>query len=85
MFCPAGESACEKQAAVGRDDGCNDLDWWFDVALQPPPPDAPPYKPKPPLTMADLPRACAAVLDAGVASAAAMSGPVAIPTQRPSR
>ncbi|UHD45618.1 penicillin-insensitive murein endopeptidase [Aureimonas altamirensis] len=87
MFCPAGESACEKQAAVGRDDGCDDLDWWFDVALQPPPPNAPPYKPKPPLTMADLPRACAAVLDAGggVAPSAAMSGPIAIPTQRPSR
>lgn len=87
MFCPPGETACDGQAPVGREDGCGDLDWWFDVALQPPPPGAPPYKPKPPLTMADLPRACAAVLDAGGGSVPTSAAPqrIATPTQRPSQ
>ncbi|MDC7788654.1 penicillin-insensitive murein endopeptidase, partial [Rhodoplanes tepidamans] len=43
-------------------DGCNELDWWFqDSVLHPPPPKEPP-KPRPPLTMADLPPACRVVL-----------------------
>jgi penicillin-insensitive murein endopeptidase len=59
LACPAGATQCVDQAPAPPGDGCGaDLDWWFTDE---------PYKPvtpSPPLTLADLPRACAAVLAA---------------------
>jgi penicillin-insensitive murein endopeptidase len=62
--CPAGSPDCEKQDPVPGGDGCGkELDDWFRPAIvSPPPPTGPPPKPKPPLTMADLPAACRQVL-----------------------
>ncbi|MEF2070798.1 penicillin-insensitive murein endopeptidase [Consotaella aegiceratis] len=64
LFCQPGSPGCTAQQSTGSGDGCGDLDWWFDVALQPPKPGTPPAKPKPPLTVADLPGACRSVLAA---------------------
>jgi penicillin-insensitive murein DD-endopeptidase len=57
--CPAGNEGCEAQAPVPGGDGCGkELDWWFsDAVLHPKPPKVPP-KPRPPMTLADLPDAC---------------------------
>ncbi len=57
--CPAGSPECKPQDPVPENDGCGkDLDYWFqDSILNPPPPLFPP-KPKPPITMAELPPAC---------------------------
>jgi penicillin-insensitive murein endopeptidase len=61
--CPAGSTECRPQDPAPASDGCgSELDWWFrDSILYPKPSTAPP-KPKPPLTMADLPDACRQVL-----------------------
>ena len=59
LSCPAGTSSCIDQDPVPPGDGCGaDLDYWFTDA---------PYlpsnnPPSPPLTLADLPKACAAIL-----------------------
>lgn len=60
--CPAGNPDCHPQPPV-EDEGCGkELDWWFaEERLFPKPPKTPP-KPKPPLTLADLPPACRQVL-----------------------
>jgi penicillin-insensitive murein endopeptidase len=61
--CPAGNTECKPQDPVPAGDGCGkELDWWFtDAVLHPKPPPTP-EKPRPPLTMADLPPACVQVL-----------------------
>jgi len=61
--CPAGSPDCKGQDPAGGADGCGkELDHWFTPAiLNPPPPKAPP-KPRPPITMADLPAGCKNVL-----------------------
>jgi len=62
LACPAGAMSCVDQDPAPPGDGCGtDLDYWFTDA---------PYRPStappsPPLTMADLPRACSAVLESG--------------------
>ena len=59
LSCPAGATQCLDQNPAPPGDGCGtDLDYWFT--------DAPykPTKPSPPLTLADLPKACRAVLTA---------------------
>jgi penicillin-insensitive murein DD-endopeptidase len=63
IACPPGEAACKPQDPTPLGDGCGHaLDWWFrDAVLNPKPPATPP-KPRPPLTMADLPPACREVL-----------------------
>lgn len=59
LSCPAGAAHCLDQDPVPPGDGCGEeLDYWFTDE---------PYKPtapSPPLTMADLPRACQTILDA---------------------
>lgn len=61
LACPAGSASCVDQNPVPPGDGCGaELDYWFTDA---------PYKPStsppsPPLTLADLPKACTAVLKA---------------------
>jgi penicillin-insensitive murein endopeptidase len=64
--CPAGNSECEQQPPPGDGEGCGagDLAYWFtDAVLHPKPPETPP-KPKPPMTLAELPAACRQVLAA---------------------
>ncbi|MBB5049041.1 penicillin-insensitive murein endopeptidase [Rhodopseudomonas rhenobacensis] len=64
--CPAGSTECESQPPVTEGEACRagDLAYWFsDAVLHPKPPVTPP-KPKPPLTLADLPPACRDVVAA---------------------
>jgi penicillin-insensitive murein DD-endopeptidase len=64
--CPPGSSECERQPEPSGSEGCSarDLAYWFkDSVLHPKPPKAPP-KPRPPMTMAQLPAACRQVLTA---------------------
>ena len=63
LHCPDGEG-CIKQAPPPPGDGCDlTLKWWFtEEALNPPPPD--PAARPPELTLADLPGACRAVVEA---------------------
>lgn len=65
LFCPKDSPDCRPQEPPAADDGCgSDLAWWFtDEVLHPKPPTKP-EKPRPPLVLADLPAACAAVLEA---------------------
>ena len=53
--CPAGETTCRPQEPVPSGDGCDkSLDWWFtEEALHPKP-----GKPRPPITMAQMPPEC---------------------------
>lgn len=65
MRCPSGSTACEPQDPTPPGDGCGaDLDYWFTPAVMSPPPPKVPAKPTPPLTLADLPTACTAVIAA---------------------
>ena len=64
--CPPGGGECESQPDPGVSEGCSagDLAFWFkDSILHPKPPKVPP-KPRPPMTLAQLPAACKAVLAA---------------------
>lgn len=63
--CPPGAIGCEAQPEPPQGEGCGaDLDYWFsDAVLHPKPPKEPP-KPKKPMTLADLPAECRAVLNA---------------------
>ena len=87
LFCQPGSVGCTAQASTGKGDGCDELDYWFDVALKPPKPPKPgarPPRPKPPMMLADMPKACRAVAMApsmggggGAALAAMTSAPTA--------
>ncbi len=64
--CPPGSTGCESQPEPPAGEGCApaDLAYWFsDAVLHPKPPKEPP-RPKKPLTLADLPTDCRAVLAA---------------------
>jgi penicillin-insensitive murein DD-endopeptidase len=64
--CPPGSSECESQPEPSADEGCSagDLAYWFkDSTIHPKPPKVPP-KPKPPMTLAQLPAACRQILAA---------------------
>jgi penicillin-insensitive murein endopeptidase len=64
MRCPEGSSECHGQTDQEGGDGCGDLGYWFsDAVLHPQPPKEPP-KPVQPMTLAQLPAACVAVLRA---------------------
>jgi penicillin-insensitive murein endopeptidase len=60
MKCPAGSEHCTPQTPPDDDPHCSaaDLAYWFSDAVLHPKPPAKPPKPKPPLTLADLPAAC---------------------------
>jgi penicillin-insensitive murein endopeptidase len=61
--CPADSPNCKPQDSMPAGDGCGkDLDWWFRESILHPQPPAKPAKPKPPLTLADLPPECRNVL-----------------------
>ncbi|MBI3436182.1 MAG: penicillin-insensitive murein endopeptidase [Proteobacteria bacterium] len=60
--CPPGDN-CRAQDPVPPGEGCGkDLDWWFRESIIHPKPPTKPPKPRPPLTMAQLPPACRQVL-----------------------
>ena len=64
--CPPGAGGCESQPEPPAGEGCKpaDLAYWFkDSIIHPKPPTEPP-KPKPPITLAQLPAACRQVLAA---------------------
>jgi penicillin-insensitive murein endopeptidase len=64
--CPSRGGECEGQPEPSASDGCSarDLAYWFkDSVIHPKPPKVPP-KPKPPMTLAQLPAACRQVLAA---------------------
>ena len=64
--CPVGSTTCDSQPPPTASEGCavEDLAYWFsDAVLHPKPPKVPP-KPKPPMTLADMPQACRQVLAA---------------------
>lgn len=66
MRCPPGATECHGQKDQEGGDGCKpaDLAYWFkDSVLHPKPPAVPP-RPKPEITMAQLPADCKAVLNA---------------------
>lgn len=67
--CPKGSDHCRRQPAPDGDDGCGkELDYWFARLTRPPrpqPKDAKPTPPKPPITLADMPKECRVVLEAG--------------------
>jgi penicillin-insensitive murein endopeptidase len=61
--CPAGSPECKGQDATPAGDGCGkELDWWFQPSVLNPPPPKEPEKPKPPMTLADLPAACRSIV-----------------------
>jgi penicillin-insensitive murein DD-endopeptidase len=69
MACPAGSPDCRHQDPVPAGEGCGkELDWWFRDAIIKPKKAPPPKekdakaKPKPQITMKDLPAACRQVL-----------------------
>ena len=64
--CPGGAGECESQPEPSTSEGCSagDLAYWFkDSVIHPKPPKVAP-KPKPPMTLAQLPAACRQVLAA---------------------
>lgn len=64
LNCPKGARGCKEQDPMPRGDGCKEALWWVTDALKPakPDPNAVKKPPKKPLTLADLPGQCAAVL-----------------------
>jgi len=80
--CPAGSDGCRNQDPPPAGDGCGtELDWWLsDEPWTPAKPGTTP-KPKPPLTMADLPGECRMLVDASAAMKAIRNAPT--PRQRP--
>jgi penicillin-insensitive murein DD-endopeptidase len=67
--CQTGSPGCKGQEKVVPGDGCGDaLAWWFtDEPWKKAPKPTKPVKKKPPLRLADLPPACAKVLEAPAA------------------
>lgn len=66
LKCPGDSSVCEAQTPPDDREHCeaSDFAYWFsDAVLHPKPPKEPP-KPKPPITVAELPAACRQVLAA---------------------
>ena len=66
MACPPGNSDCKGQPSQEGGEGCSasDLAYWFkDSIIHPEPPKETP-KPRPPMTLAQLPAGCRQVLAA---------------------
>ena len=62
IACPAGDATCVSQPPVQPSEGCDaSLAWWFKPEVLHPRPN-PDAKPKPPITLADMPAACRQVL-----------------------
>jgi penicillin-insensitive murein DD-endopeptidase len=70
LECPPGMQGCENQKEVSGDDGCGqELANWYAMlkksAIEMAKPGAKPWVGRPPLTMAQLPKECGAVLTSG--------------------
>ncbi|MFV0368930.1 MAG: penicillin-insensitive murein endopeptidase [Hyphomicrobiaceae bacterium] len=72
MKCPDGSSDCRPQKPPAGQDGCGkELDYWFKVLTRPKPKAKPktevakPSKPKPAVTLSDMPQECRAILASG--------------------
>ncbi|MEZ5849970.1 MAG: penicillin-insensitive murein endopeptidase [Hyphomicrobiaceae bacterium] len=69
--CPKGSGHCKPQPPVGADTGCGkEVDTWIALLQRPKPPPQPkakvkPAPPRPGLTLAQLPRECRDVVEAG--------------------
>ena len=62
LFCPRGAPACKPQAPYFKGEMCGKhLAYWFSPAVMHPKPN-PHYRPRPPLTLAQLPAPCAALV-----------------------
>ncbi len=82
LNCPPGSDGCKDQAPPPPGDGCGaQLDEWYKMLTAPPKPGKP-RKPKPPLTMADLPLACRQVVGHDMPPIGAPDGPVPVPEPR---
>jgi penicillin-insensitive murein endopeptidase len=66
MACPPGSSDCKGQPSQAGGEGCGagDLAYWFTDSILHPTPPTKPEKPRPPVTLAQLPAACRQVLAA---------------------
>jgi len=66
MACPPGSSDCKGQPSQAEGEGCGagDLAYWFKDSILHPTPPTKPEKPRPPVTLAQLPAACRQVLAA---------------------
>jgi penicillin-insensitive murein DD-endopeptidase len=63
ITCPAGDPDCKPQDPVPAGDGCGaELDGWFKESIIHPKPSPVPAKPRPGLTLAQLPAACRSVV-----------------------
>jgi len=58
LSCPAAQPDCQEQAAPGPGDGCDEVDRWFTEEMLHPKP-GPPARP---LRIAEMPAACAALM-----------------------
>jgi len=59
IACPEGEASCKDQDSVPEGIGCDaSLDWWFQEGILHPRPSPHPPKPRPPMTLSELPPAC---------------------------
>ncbi|MDX5361925.1 MAG: penicillin-insensitive murein endopeptidase [Alphaproteobacteria bacterium] len=66
LACPEGADFCRDQPPPPPGDGCGaELDWWFSEEARTPA--RTPAKPKPPITLADLPEQCRDVVQDSVA------------------
>lgn len=65
LDCPAGSKGCIPQSPPPPGDGCAEVDGWLTDEALFPTKTKPPRPPKPPLTLADLPAACKALVDPG--------------------
>ena len=75
--CPKDSTSCKPQPAPANSDGCGkELDDWMALLAAPPKPAPPkPAPPKPPMTLAQLPAECRAVLNAPPAPVAVTAPP----------
>jgi penicillin-insensitive murein endopeptidase len=64
LVCPPGNVSCQAQDPVPPGDGCDhaSLAYWFSPGVLHPRPQLGPTRPRPALTLADLPAACRTVL-----------------------
>jgi penicillin-insensitive murein endopeptidase len=64
MACPPGNSECKGQQPPGGGDGCSELGYWFSNGILHPKPPTTTPKPRPPMTLAQMPAECRQVLAA---------------------
>lgn len=87
ITCPKGSSKCEDQPEPPSNDGCGkELTHWLALVSAPPKPKppGPPARPKPPMTMDQLPAECRSVLASGGSAPAAAAITKASPAKRQS-